>query len=94
MPMKGQIDHLTDHRHVSEKPEGLLRSEIVEGFHNVVGDEGHGPVYALEHAFGPTTSWPAQRLHNVANHVRCRQTKSTGELLGIDRLGGHKIISL
>ena len=39
-----EIDHLARPRHFSKQPEHLLRPDMVEGFHDVVGDEGNrGP---------------------------------------------------
>ena len=39
MQMVGQVDHLPDAAHVGEQPQRLLGAKMVEGLHDVVGDE-------------------------------------------------------
>ena len=38
--MMGEIDHLPHPPHLREQAQRLLGAEMVEGFHDVVGDEG------------------------------------------------------
>ena len=42
MQMVSQVDDLADPTHVGEKPQRLFGAEMVEGLHDVVGDEGGG----------------------------------------------------
>lgn len=39
--MVGEVDHLAHLCHFGEEAEGLLRTEIVKGLHDVIGEEGH-----------------------------------------------------
>src|SRR3546814_9968823 len=48
MPVVRQVDHLADPGHLREQAAGLLGAEVVEGFHDVVGDEGHRPARLRE----------------------------------------------
>lgn len=41
MLVVGQIDDLAHHRHLTQKGKGFGRAVVVEGFHDIIGDEGH-----------------------------------------------------
>ena len=41
MCVMGQVDDLANARHLCEDAKGFLRAQIVEGLHDVVGDEGN-----------------------------------------------------
>jgi hypothetical protein len=44
MAVMGEIDDLSDPRHIGEYPKGFLCPEIIEGLQNVVGDERDRPM--------------------------------------------------
>ena len=44
MAMVAQIDHLPEFRRIREQTERFLGAEIVEGFQDIVGDEGNRTV--------------------------------------------------
>ncbi|WP_312409840.1 hypothetical protein, partial [Shinella sp.] len=41
MLVMGEINHLPAHRHITHHPERVQRPAIVEGLHDIVGNEGH-----------------------------------------------------
>gem|GEM_PF-6521790 len=48
MLMMGEINHLANGGHIGKEPDRLFGAKIIEGLHDVVGNEGHGRAHTRE----------------------------------------------